>query len=555
MRHRHFFIFPPWLLPLLALLALPQQAPAVFDPMADLERSLAGGSSLNNQLRQLVRARRQGELLSAADWSALAQFYEARDYKPLWIANNRPVEVIDQVLARLRETPVTGLDGQWLGPFAEFRREATQNQRLADYELKFSELLLAYARVIALGRFSPKQYDPGWLIKPQNYSAQGFLARLAAGEQAVLQLLDELAPRHAAYQRLVKVYRYYQTIAERGGWERLPEQMPSLRPGQSSPWTPSLRRRLRAEFNFYSVEPDNSPRYEPDLVAAVKAFQWRNGLGADGIVGPGTRAALDVPVEQRLRSIIASLERWRWLPRNLDGRFLMVNIPAYDLVLYQGDQEFWTTRVIVGRKERPSPSIASTISQLKVNPKWHVPESITIKDLVPKQLSNPKYLEQSGYQVFLRDMSQQVDPAEIDWAYYLTAEDFPYLLRQEAGESNALGRLKFEMPSAHAIYLHDTPSKSLFERERRAYSSGCVRVQEPYELAGMLLNKTEPVKGRRELIREIEAGETKSIGLPEKIPVYLTYFTTWVDEQGQAHFREDIYGRNKRFADISPLTD
>ncbi len=549
MRYRFVILAIP-----LLLLGYPLSAVAVFDPLADLERSMRGGSRLESLVRQKVRARQQDRLLSQADWQQLAKFYEARDYKTLWISKKRPAAWVEDVLARIGKTPLTGIPSDRLVSFTEFRRDASLQERLAEYELYFSDLLLAYTRVIGAGRFSPKQYDPGWKIKAPSYSVQGFLSQVVKGEQGLMQLLDELEPRHAAYQRLGKVYRYYQTIAERGGWEVLPEKMPALRPGQNSRWIPPLRRRLRAEFSFYSLEPDDSPRYEPDLVAAVKAFQWRSGLAADGVIGPATRAALDVSVEDRIRSILASMERWRWLPRDLDGRFLMVNIPAFELTYYLGDSEFWKTRVVVGRKERPTPSISSSISQLKVNPKWHVPESITIRDLVPKQLSNPKYLEQSGYQVLLRDRSEAVDPAEIDWAYYLTADDFPYLLRQEAGESNALGRLKFEMPSAHAIYLHDTPSKKLFDRDRRAFSSGCVRVQEPYELAGMLLNKGEPVKGRRKLIRAIEAGETKYIELPEKIPVYLSYFTTWVDEQGQAHFREDLYDRNKNFADVSVVT-
>ncbi|MEO5341859.1 MAG: L,D-transpeptidase family protein [Gammaproteobacteria bacterium SHHR-1] len=546
----------PFIISSLLLLALSAPLLAVFDPLADLERSMAGNSSLQHLLRRQLGGRSQGALLSASDWAQLVRFYHTRDYQTLWILDQRrPADWIEQVLERVRATPFTGIGDEWLVPFSEFRPDAPLKQRLVEYELRFSELLLTYARTLAVGRLSPKRYDPDWLIKSQDYSVQGFLGQVVRGEQSLLQLLDGLPPRHAGYQRLTQVYGYYRAIAERGGWASLPQQIPLLRPGDSSRWVPALRRRIKAEFSFNSLEPEDSPRYESDLVAAVRAFQWRNGLTADGVVGPATRAELDVPVEQRLRSIIASLERWRWLPRNLDGRFLMVNIPAFELTLYEGDNPFWTTRVIVGRKERPSPSISSTITQLKVNPKWHVPESISIRDLVPKQLSNPKYLQQSGYQVLLRDMSQVVDPAEIDWAYYLTAEDFPYLLRQEAGESNALGRLKFEMPSAHAIYLHDTPSRNLFEREQRAYSSGCVRVQQPYELAGMLLNKTEPVAGRRQLIQAIEAGETKYIGLPEKIPVYLTYFTTWVDEQGQAHFRRDIYGRNEKFADVSVLSD
>jgi len=174
--------------------------------------------------------------------------------------------------------------------------------------------------------------------------------------------------------------------------------------------------------------------------------------------------------------------------------------------------------------------------------------------LVPKQLKNPQFLRKAGYKVYLADRDEEVDPQDIDWKYYKDAEDFPYRLKQSSGDLNALGRLKFEMPSRHAIYLHDTPNKDLFERDERMFSSGCIRVQAPYELAGILLNKTEPEQGRHRILQEIDTGETKDIDLPEKVPVYLTYFTTWVDEQGAVSFRRDVYGRNKLFTDIPDAT-
>ncbi|MBF0256102.1 MAG: L,D-transpeptidase family protein [Gammaproteobacteria bacterium] len=403
------------------LLSAPAPVAAVYDPLGDLDRSLRGGGGLEQSIRQQFQGRRQGGLLAAADWAALAKFYQERDYKSLWIERNRPSALVAEVLQLIRETPLHGVDSALLVEFRDFQPSTPERTRLASYEVQFSEVLLAYARAMAAGRFPPKQYDADWLIKPRPFSVQGFLGQMLKGEKSLLQLLKELPPQHAAYQRLLKVYGYYRTIAERGGWSPLPAQMESLKPGQNSRWTPALRQRLRAEFSFHSLEPDDSSRYEPDLVAAVKAFQWRNGLGADGVVGPATRAALNVTVEERLRDLVASIERWRWLPRNLDDRFIMVNIPAFELTLYQADREFWKTRVIVGSKQRPSPSIESRISQLKVNPDWHVPESITLKDLLPKQLSNPRYLTQAGYQVFLRDRSQEIDPSEIDWAYYQTA--------------------------------------------------------------------------------------------------------------------------------------
>jgi murein L,D-transpeptidase YcbB/YkuD len=528
---------------------------AVYDPMAELERSMRGGSTLQTGIRRQMTASKSGRLLGAGDWLQLQRFYAERDYKPLWVNGDGPAGSVAGILERIGATPFTGIDEGLLLTYAAYETGASDKQRLAGYEVLLSELLARYARVVAMGRFSAKAYDPEWYIRLPHFSLGRFMQSVAEGKQSVQSLLDQLQQRHIDFQRLIKVYRYYSAIAERGGWSPLPADMGTLKPGMRSKWVPFLRTRLRAEFSYTSLEADDSPHYDTELVEAVKVFQRRNGLAEDAVIGPKTRLVLNLPVEERLRSILSSMERWRWMPRKLDGRYLIVNIPAFELTLYEGDRQIWRTRVIVGRKARPTPSIESTISQLKVNPKWHVPDKIAVKDLVPKQLRNPRFLEQSGYQVLLRSSGESIDPRDIDWGYYRHARDFPYLIRQNAGERNALGRLKFEMPSKYAIYLHDTSSKNLFGREQRVFSSGCVRVQSPYELAGMLLDKSEPENGRWKVLKEIDTGETKYLRLPEKVPVYLTYFTAWVDEQGQAHFRQDVYGRNKKFADVSVIND
>lgn len=525
-----------------------QDVGASSDPLEILYRPSLGAASVTNELRRLLE---QPGAITAYQ-NPIRNFYQARGLKPLWLDGEKPNKLVRVLFERIGRTVETGLTAADLPAFGDFMPQANARARAAAYELRMTELYLRFAKVLLQGRYEPKEVDPDWHIALEKFDANQLLGRLAAAPNGLDTLLDGLEPQHQAYRVLLRLYDEYRTQGGKGS--RLPPvQMgeATLKPGMSAPWVPALRARLEAEFPSGGRLAGDSELYDPDLVDLVKRVQARQGQKADGILGPKTKALFAAPPEDRFQSIRASLERWRWLPRDFGHRYIMVNIPSFELYLYENAQEIWRTRVVVGKRERPSPSVGSTISFLKVNPKWHVPESIALKDLIPKQMKNKNYLYSAGYKVLDRETKEEIDPQEIDWQRYNDEGNFPYLIRQDSGDTNALGRLKFEMPNRHAIYLHDTPSRALFDKTDRAYSSGCIRVDAPYNLAGMLLNRGEPGQGKVLVEREIRDGETRDLELPEKVRVFLTYLTTWVDADGKVHFNPDIYGRNKRFPNDS----
>ncbi|HWR97295.1 MAG TPA: L,D-transpeptidase family protein, partial [Candidatus Methanoperedens sp.] len=294
---------------------------------------------------------------------------------------------------------------------------------------------------------------------------------------------------------------------------------------------------------------------EAPLADALRRFQARHGLETDAIVGRRTIAALNTPALLRARQIEANLERLRWLPTHLGQRHLVVNIPDFKLVATEDSAPTLSMRVIAGRQTRRTPFFTGEITSILVNPPWTVPAKIALEDKLPLILNDREFLALAGFKVFARTGKawREIDPADVDWAR-LPKKRFPYLLRQEPGPQNALGRLKFQIPNRHDIYLHDTPSHGLFARADRAFSSGCIRVERAVDLAARLL-APDPAWTREKIEATIAAGETVSVPLKEPLPVYLLYVTAWVDPDGSLQFREDVYGRDAALLEAlaSPL--
>ena len=291
-------------------------------------------------------------------------------------------------------------------------------------------------------------------------------------------------------------------------------------------------------------------RYDTALASGVRRFQKRHGLKTDGIVGKRTRAALSVPVEQRIQLIRLNLERWRWLPRDLGDRYITVNTAAFELQVHEGDRIPLSMRVIVGKKKRETPVFTENMQYLIVNPYWHVPTKLAIRDLIPAQVRDPNYFVRKRIRVLSSWQSDAVElhPDLIDWQSFLEGRYLAYKLRQDPGAQNSLGRIKFMLPNPYSIYLHDTPARHLFDKPVRTFSSGCIRVEDAYDLANYVLadgNRRYP-EGRIEDI--IAQGETRSLPLPRPLPVYMLYQTAWVGRDGRVQFRDDVYRRDRGLA-------
>ncbi len=353
--------------------------------------------------------------------------------------------------------------------------------------------------------------------------------------------------------RLREALARYQVLAAAGGWPTLPTSA-TLQPGQRAASVAALRERLRTSGDFSGLTGTaDAWFFDAGLQRALQDFQNRHGLPATGVVDDRTLAALNVPAADRVQQLQATLTRWNWLPREFGPRYLWANVPGGYLELVEDGAPTLTMRIIAGHPERPTPSFQDTVSQIVVNPSWSVPQRIAVEDLLPTQREDPTFLARLGIRV-LTGTGREVDPARIDWQR-VSADRFPYRLRQDPGPLNSLGRLKFVLRNPWDIYLHDTPSRRLFDLNSRTLSSGCIRLEKPEELAERLVGAASaatpvPLGTRGRDYRgngvAAEAAPTRTIQLTRPIPLYVVYLTSWVTAEGVVHFRPDVYGRDAR---------
>jgi murein L,D-transpeptidase YcbB/YkuD len=309
------------------------------------------------------------------------------------------------------------------------------------------------------------------------------------------------------------------------------------------PHIPLLRQRLLADGSLAMNMAEEDTNFDQSLSYAVQRFQVRHGLKMDGVVGPQTRAALNVSVQDRIKQIKINMERWRWLPRKLGNRYIVVNSAAYNLAVIEDDQILFTMWVVIGKEQRQTPVIAGPMHTVVFNPYWTVPTKLVFEDLIPKQLKNPNYLKRKHIRV-IRNLAKniEVDPVSLDWQHF-EKETFPYVLRQDPGPDNPLGRIKFLFSNKHEIYLHDTPKRYLFDKNKRAFSAGCIRIENPLKLATFLL-ADQPDWDQARISQVIHSDKTQEIELKQRTSVYLLYLTSWVGEDDTIYFYEDVYGRD-----------
>ena len=382
---------------------------------------------------------------------------------------------------------------------------------------------LRYARAMRGGRIDPRSVSSDWAVAPAPFDAASELT--AALQQDRLDAwLASLPPPYHGYNALRTALGRYRQIAASGGWGRLPEGV-TVQPGSSDPRMIALRARLTAEG--YSVGSGAGAVYDPALVDAVKRFQRRRGMNPDGVLGPGTVRALNVSAAARAAQIEANLERWRWIPREMPVHRIEVNLPTAMLDYYREGRAHETMLVAVGDRKHHTPMMTSDIVAITFNPPWNVPTSIVVNEILPKLKTNPGYLASQGLKVVGRSES-----------------GIPYL-QQAPGPRSALGKVKFESPNEFAVFLHDTPSRGGFSRADRLLSHGCVRLQKPLELATLLL-EDHPEWSEERMQQAMDSGKTSRIGLEAPVPMYLLYWTAFVDTQGGVYFWDDIYGWDSR---------
>lgn len=367
-------------------------------------------------------------------------------------------------------------------------------------------------------------------------------------------------PRNAHVARIHRAIPAYQQLAQQT-WPEIHLKTNSLRVGMSDPAIPLLQKRLTLLGDFHPKQPIPSDaiqkamppavgnRYTPILASAVKQFQWRHGLKASGVIGKRTLAALNVTPAQRLSQLYLNEKRWSEFPHHVGSEYIKVNVANFELDVIKEGESVLNMKVIAGRKSRPTPTIYSKLETIVFNPKWNVPSTIAREDIVPKILENPNYLSENNINIYSswERNAYKIDPNTINWSQ-MNGTDFPYRLTQEPGYQNALGRVKFIFMNNDDIYLHDTPQKGLFTQIQRAFSSGCVRLEKPFQLVEYFVKKSvdeeDPALSHEKIESYLSEGKTKYIRIKNPIPIYITYITAWVDKHGYSHFREDVYERD-----------
>jgi murein L,D-transpeptidase YcbB/YkuD len=510
----------------------------------------AAEDTLRPPLTANVETLRNGGSLSIAGETlasriVLPALYEIHDYAPLW---SNP-QAIDQLLGAIRSIDREGLVAAdyHLAALDALQQRLTAGRAgarpaelTAEFDLLLTDALVRLTYHLAFGKVDPEALDPDWNMRRQIEQPDA-VARLDAAirEGHIDVLLDALRPALPSYARLIAALQEYRGIAARGGWRNVPAG-PSLKPGMTDPRVVTLRQRLAASGDLSGGDAD-SAQFDAPLEAAVRRFQLRHGLTVDGIAGKATLAAMNVPVEQRIEQIRANLERARWVLHDLPPDYVLVDIAGFKVRFYHDGRVIWETRAVVGRPMRKTPVFKSRISYMEVNPTWTLPPTILREDVLPAIRRDPNYLQEKNMQV-IDSQGNPVDPAGIDWSHYRGA-GFPYLIRQNPGPENALGRIKFMFPNKHAVYLHDTPGKSLFRRTERTFSSGCIRIEDPYGFAELLL-AADPAWNRERIIAAVDSLKTQTIRLRSPVVVILLYWTVDVGDDGAVLFKQDIYDRD-----------
>jgi murein L,D-transpeptidase YcbB/YkuD len=413
---------------------------------------------------------------------------------------------------------------------------------MVNLDLLLTDSFLMYGFHLSSGRLNPETVHSEWHIE----TAEEDLVKIlqdALVSHRVRESLTDLLPQHHCYRSLRDIHDHYRGIAEDGGWPSIPEGV-TLRKGDRGERVRALRQRLTNSGSIVDEDAKGSELYDGELESAVKTFQRLHGLEEDGIVGKRTLTALNVPVEDRIRQVEINMERWRWLPRELGQRYIVVNIANYLLDIFENDKSVLSMRVVVGRDYRKTPVFNDRMTYLVFNPTWMIPTSITVEDILPLIQENPGYLSKNNMKVFASWASdaEEIKPDEINWSS-ASEENFEYRLKQDPGPSNALGRIKFMFPNRFNVYLHDTPARHLFSETVRAFSSGCIRLEQPLDLAEYLLGE-DSEWSRDKIQRTLDDSKEWTVQIPEPIPIYILYCTAWSDEHGNISFSNDIYKRD-----------
>ena len=487
-----------------------------------------------------VTAFKQAIAEAASADDDVAAFYRQRDYAPLWTAEGETARARRAALLdALSGASVHGLPESRYN-VARLKRQMADVRTTRDLgavEVALSRAFVTYAKDVQTGLLTPSKVDDGIKRDVPLHDRTGYLTEFA--EAAPLAYIRALPPVTAEYRALMKEKLRYEHLIARGGWG---PTVPGgkLEPGDQGQAVVALRNRLVA---MGYLDRSATRSYDRAMERAVRRFQEAHGLAVDGIAGSGTLEEINKPAQERLKSVIVAMERERWLNHDRGERHVLVNQTDFTAKIIDHGRVTFETRSVVGMNvhDRRSPEFSDEMEHMIINPSWHVPRSIMVKEYLPKLRNNPGAV---SHLIITDSRGRRVNRAQADFSQYSTGH-FPFDMRQPPGRRNALGLVKFMFPNRYNIYLHDTPQKHLFKRETRAYSHGCIRLADPFEFAYKLLSvQTDDPEGLFHSI--LDTGRETKVDLEKHVPVHIIYRTAFTDERGRAEFRRDVYGRDAK---------
>ena len=496
-----------------------------------------------------------GDAKAAETWSAVRRLYEATGGHPLWLVDGRPRREITVLRDSIRRASEDGLNPSDYDLRAADMLQSSSGrglfkkggdlEPLMDADVRLSYTFLKFASHLERGRVPPGQVDAHWFGTQRDEDLVAAL-KVALESGRLRESLEKLESQHAQYAALKKVLARYREVAATGGWSALPAGW-TPRAGRPDPKVAVLRAHLVATGDLpQAAARPAAPVFDAATRDALKHFERRHGLVPDGRLDREVLAALNVPIEERIRQIELNLERWRWLPDTLGDRYVLVNIPTFHLTAVDHGQVGLQMRVVAGKADSPTPIFSDEMTTVVFSPYWNVPPDIARNETIPAVMRDPGYLGRNDLEVVRA--GRVLDPGGVDWS-----RPGKIQFRQRPGAHNALGGVKFMFPNQFDVYLHDTPADALFARVERDYSHGCVRIEKPFEMAQWVL-QDRPEWTPEKIQAAMSSGREQQVALKHHIPVYIVYETVWVDEDGTVEFRDDVYGHDARQERILPAS-
>jgi len=502
---------------------------------------------LSEQLLQGFKVTVAGASLATSN--IIPEFYSRREFTPAWTDNSK-IEDYVQLVGRAYEEglePNDYLYSELSGLVADYRQSPDDAVLQGKLDVLLTESLGRYGNHLVYGKVDPAQLDENWNWSQSSDGRDpAALVQQAIASNSITLFIDNFLDRGPLYQRMRVVLAEYRNLKKIGGWPLI-DTGATLRPGMEDERIPVIRTRLAVTGDLPGSEDNQSRIFDAALEQGVSAFQDRHNLDADGVIGVQTLAAMNVTVDERIDQIRVNLERLRWVVRDLEDEFVVTNIASFRTHLVRDREVIWSGRSQVGRFYRQTPVFTAKIKYLQFNPTWTVPPGILTKDILPAVQKDIGYLARKNMDLVDRS-GNKVDPESVDWSQYRAGRLPPYQFVQRPGPTNALGRVKFIFPNSHFVFLHDTPSKALFERTERTFSSGCIRVENPFVFAELMLNNS--AKWNPDSIQALlDSEKPQNVFLDEPLTVMLLYGTVGITDTEFVRFYNDIYERDGRVLD------